>query len=413
VAKIKFKLELNGERIDDIGELKNACQTLELVQYYKSGKLIEWLHDRSELDIVEAVKLLPDTIDDEKIYTGLMHILSINEFKAYNDFFLADDAESEIELEIDVKSSVHLEETVSAQKIKKVYEYKVSTCFALFEKLQADGVGNNTRMLTAEELQGLSYDEILNFVLENDRARRFVSKVFGDISIPEIVNKIENDEYQGSASILIAARDMSSPQDLCFFDLLNNSWDIKLKYEEVLHKDIILVPITDGKCDFLSLPRLKHENKIVIDRFTGLMWTFPSKYTYSNDSKYISYDVYEYMDIFGALEYAKNLKIGSYKDWMLPDKTLIKTAKAIFLRHKSNVCSLAKKHSKEQFLLETFWTIDLTPDEEKAYYINFANMQFETDKLRDTTFFMEDNPHHDVMLCRFVLEGEHDELFGY
>ena len=67
MAKVKFQLEIGGEKVRTLEQLREHFDIFEGIEYVKNGKLVKWLKSRGEDELAEAVSALdPEDTDCPK-----------------------------------------------------------------------------------------------------------------------------------------------------------------------------------------------------------------------------------------------------------------------------------------------------------------------------------------------------------
>ena len=55
MAKVKFQLEMGGEKVRTLEQLREHFDIFEGMEYVENGKLVKWLKSRGEDELAEAV----------------------------------------------------------------------------------------------------------------------------------------------------------------------------------------------------------------------------------------------------------------------------------------------------------------------------------------------------------------------
>ena len=58
MAKVKFQLEMGGEKVRTLEQLREHFDIFEGMEYVENGKLVKWLKSRGEDELAEAVSAL-------------------------------------------------------------------------------------------------------------------------------------------------------------------------------------------------------------------------------------------------------------------------------------------------------------------------------------------------------------------
>lgn len=425
MGTIKFKLKLKGEEIDDIDELKEYCECVEIVKYFRSNKLTQWLKDRDENEIADAISNINYNASDVVVYSMVLRNIGKKEFKKFDELQKNDDEKSKdtahnvsaeqptITKTESVASDVfgqwgrELEDIATTEQptITKIesaaepeeleyeednfedidleysgeYSYDGETTlrlmpyeYGLFE--------NGVRFLTQDELALISPDELLEIVFRSPKSKQVIENYFGKgKAIDYIAQRVANREYKGDFEILIPTSTLHSPTEAVYLNLLNWRFDTREYWEKSEPSmGILLFITTEGNDYIFSGDRLVDLGGAIVDRYTGLMWEFPKNYYADRDSEYIRYDSFSYGDFNDAALDKAQLQLFGFNDWRLPDTREIKSADAVFYEHYQNAQRAANKFGKNNFCLSAFWTITQTEDCKQAYYYDFATKEFDS-----------------------------------
>lgn len=81
MAKVKFQLEMGGEKVRTLEQLREHFDIFEGMEYVENGKLVKWLKSRGEDELAEAVSALDPKDKDcpKKLWRALG--IAFNELK--------------------------------------------------------------------------------------------------------------------------------------------------------------------------------------------------------------------------------------------------------------------------------------------------------------------------------------------